>query len=309
MHEKIFNMKKNDSSYEIYSHDYRFDLTSEDLIGSGAYNEVYRLKKYNVVFKLRVDKYTTHLYELLLKEIEQRKIYKNYTTKVYLYGIILHKAKPYSVYTIEERVYNYKDIIYRSLSVKKLFFNKVILFLANIQNNRLIYRDFKLENIGFRGKNVEEIVILDFDNITIFTKEELYSNLDIQKELEINKEQCNWMTTGTHAPLYIVKNSNSLHFLDKLPVQGVVHLILNLFFPNETNLRSKLENDQKNFSNLQPFIKNHAKLIDEITNLSTPKVQIFVDIMINMLSLNYEDIWKFNEIYEKIIEQIPEQKN
>ena len=44
MHEKILNMKKNGSSYEIYSHDYRFDLTTEDLIGSGAFNEVYRLK-------------------------------------------------------------------------------------------------------------------------------------------------------------------------------------------------------------------------------------------------------------------------
>ena len=303
MHEKILNMKKNGSSYEIYSHDYRFDLTTEDLIGSGAFNEVYRLKKCNVVFKLRVTEYTSHLYKLLLKEIEQRKIYKNYTTKVYLYGIILHKAKPFSVYTIEERVYNYKDIIYRSLPAKKLFFNKIILFLANIQDNGLIYRDFKLENIGFREKNIEEIVILDFDNITIFTKEDILSDLEIQKELEINKEQCNWMTTGTHAPLYIVNNSNALHLLDKLPVQGIVHLILNLFFPNETTLRHKLENAQKDFSDLQPFIQNHEKLIDQITNMSTPKVQIFVDIMINMLSLNYEDIWKFNEIYEKIIEQ------
>lgn len=272
-----------------------------DLLGSGTTNKVYQLTP-NLVIKIKEIEYSKDDYEDILDECKQRSfLLKNdFIVDIYFYGKIFKKYCT-KMYTIEKKIHTKKDI-----ENPEEFFLKSMKLLSKIQNQGYIYRDFKLENIGFTKKDdkMDKVLIIDFDDITLFDKTMLDTNERLNEYLEYYDRVCGWVLTGTHVPLYIVKNNvDIIDQLDKLPVQGVVDMIFSLFFPDEIKLQSSLWCTDNTFSNLHKFVlpKKHLQLMNQIENIPRSKdLQKYIDIIKNLMSLKYEDIWTFQEIIEYI---------
>lgn len=203
-------------------------------------------------------------------------------------------------YFLVERIYDYEFIENLSLDMKLKFLKELLVLLLKLEESNLIYRDLKLENIGFIGPNpstVEQVKILDFDEFTILTEEEFYT-----KKL-IKKNKINWFTTGTYPPLYILKE----HILNKLATGGLVMIILQLFYgynPVTHLIHSSLS---YNLYDLHKIINDYNKFIKMIEKLEPLKLNkecdlIIKKIIIKLFSLNTKELPKYEEIYISIIE-------
>lgn len=233
--------------------------------------------------------------------VELYEKFKHFLPKVYQTGnIYSDNGIELGYYFLVERIYDYEVIINLSIKMKLKFLKELLVLLIKLEEENLIYRDLKLENIGFIGCNettVEQVKILDFDDITILTTEEFYS-----KKL-IKKNKITWYTTGTYPPLYILKEQ----VLSKIAVGGLVMIILQLFYSYNPVTHLIHESLSYNLYDLHKIISEYTKfkkIIDKLEpdNLNKNSDLIIKDIIKKLFSLSVNELPTYEQIYISIIE-------
>ena len=141
----------------------------------GGLTAVFKIKKIGddkqLILRVMDDKDLENTF--IKKYKEDYDLYGDNMIKIFFWGEIYNEAKKIGSYVITQLYCNENDIMKLDEESKIELVKQLLEFNKKLNDNNYVYRDLKLENIGFEriGGNKNKFIVLDYDTVTLVKKD------------------------------------------------------------------------------------------------------------------------------------------
>jgi hypothetical protein len=303
----------------------RTEKLEKNYFAMGGLTAVFKIKKMGddkqLILRVMDD---ADLENTFIKKYKEDSIlYGDNMIKIFFWGEIYNEAKKIGSYVITQLYCNENDVMKLDEESKIELVKQLLEFNKKLNDNNYVYRDLKLENIGFERTdgNKNKFIVLDYDTVTLVKKDSFKD----PKSYNLTQSRYPY---GTFPPLYIkeyymLDNNNSKveeikNKIDKLASTSIATIISDLFFirddfmcypifpdmnssdDNKKLITTKKELDAQFKINENRWNKNKTKwknswVNDKSISVNKKKLLKLID---NLISYNYDEILNATEIYE-----------
>lgn len=210
-HHKCFMKKKKNKSIKYGSYCLVIPVHFES-----NYDNLDYLERKPVVLKFFCDKYAHSIFnqgedfslqDYVKKFNDDFNIIGEFLPSIYEYGYLCLENKIICSYILMKEYYTYNHLDKMNFRDRLLLCKKIIDFYIILKNNKIIVRDFKIENIGFEFvKDNFYIKIIDYDQDTFLYSNEDYVYSCLTNEHEETSHILSRLTGFYYFPYYLTIN-------------------------------------------------------------------------------------------------------
>lgn len=297
----------------------------------GGLTAVFKIKKMGddkqLILRVMDDKDLENTF--IKKYKEDSILYGDNMIKIFFWGDILDINKiRVGSYVITQLYCNEYDIMKLDEESKIGLVKQLLEFNKKLNDNKYVYRDLKLENIGFERTegNKNKFIVLDYDTVTLVKKDSFHDHsFKDSKSYNLTMSRYPY---GTFPPSYIkeyymLDNDNSKvkeikNKIDKLASTSIATIINELFFTedkitdylifpdmnsdddNRKKIMTKNELDKQFKINEIKWNKNKTEWKNSWVNNKSISVnkRKLLKLIDNLISYNYDEILNPTEIYD-----------